>query len=133
MFMDYIKRRHSVTNLKSHLIFTTKYRRKIFNDQHIEQLRWAFELTCEKLDVELLEFDGHLDHVHLLVQYPPKLAISVIVNSLKATSSRRFKTMNHGFGRLGKNGALWSRSYFATSVGGAPIEILKEYIKNQRA
>ena len=119
--MNYVQRRHSITCLQSHLVFTTKYRRKIFLDEHIE-----------KLEIDLQEFDGELDHVHLLIQYPPKLSISVIVNSLKSTSSRRFKAMNHGYGRLGKNGALWSRSYFAVNVGGAPIAVLKKYIQNQR-
>lgn len=131
--MNYVQRRHSVTCLQSHLVFTTKYRRKIFLDEHIEQLRWAFGLACQKLEIDLQEFDGDLDHVHLLIQYPPKLSISVIVNSLKATSSRRFKAMNHGYGRLGKNGALWSRSYFAANVGGAPMADLKKYIQNQKA
>jgi putative transposase len=56
--MNYVQRRHSVTCLQSHLAFTTKYRRKIFLDEHIEQLRWAFGLACEKLGIDLQEFDG---------------------------------------------------------------------------
>ncbi len=84
--MDLVRRRHSVTNLQTHLIFSTKYRRKLFNAHQIECLRSAMESTCEKLGCDLVEIDGEQDHVHLLIRYPPKLSISVIVNSLKAAS-----------------------------------------------
>tara|TARA_Y100000588_G_scaffold388411_1_gene488541 strand:- start:319 stop:720 length:402 start_codon:yes stop_codon:yes gene_type:complete len=130
--MELIKRRHSVTNLQAHLVFTTKYRRKVFTGKHIEQLRWAFSMACKKLDCEILEMDGEQDHVHLLIAYPPKLAVSVIVNNLKATASRRLRELNPDLKMISKNGALWSRSYFACSVGGAPIEVLKQYIEQQK-
>lgn len=58
------------------------YRRKLFDGYMIEQLREAFESACEKLGCGLLEMDGQADHVHLLIAYPPKLAISVMVTFL---------------------------------------------------
>ena len=78
---------------------------------------------------QVLEFNGEGDHVHCLLEYPPKLSISQIVNGLKGVSSRRY-----GQAELPKptRSALWSPSYFALSVGGAPIEKLKEYIQNQK-
>ncbi len=124
--MELVRRRNSVTNLQAHLIFSTKYRRKLFNAHQIECLRSAMESTCEKLGCDLVEIDGEQDHVHLLIRYPPKLSISVIVNSLKATSSRRLRQKYPHLRCTGK--ALWSRSYFACSVGGAPIEVLRKYI-----
>ncbi len=78
----YLKKRHSVSKLVVHLVFTTKYRRKLFTGIMIEQLREAFESACVKLECELIEMDGEEDHVHLLISYPPKLAISVMVNNL---------------------------------------------------
>lgn len=128
---DYLLRRHSVTKLVVHLVFTTKYRRKLFDGYMIEQLKEAFESSCEKLECDLLEMDGEKDHVHLLIAYPPKLAISVMVNNLKSTSSRRLRILNTHLATQSKSGRLWSRSYFACSAGGATIETLKEYVNSQ--
>ncbi len=128
----YHKRRHSVTCLVVHLVFTTKYRRKLFDGYMIEQLQEIFESACEKLECELLEMDGEQDHVHLLVSYPPKLAISVLVNNLKAVSSRRLRILNTHLTMQSKSGVLWSRSYLACSAGGANIDTLREYVQGQR-
>lgn len=129
---DYRRGRHSVTRLVAHLVFTTKYRRKVFDGYMIDQLREAFESACDKLDCRIMEFDGEQDHVHLIVEYPPKLSISVLVNNLKSTSSRRIRFLNTHIPRLSKSAALWSRSYFACSAGGATIETLKAYVQNQK-
>ncbi|WP_084812818.1 IS200/IS605 family transposase, partial [Halomonas sp. KX33721] len=94
VYESYRRGRHSVTRLVVHLVFTTKYRRKVFDGYMIGQLREAFESACEKLDCRILEFDGEEDHVHLLVEYPPRLSISVLVNNLKSTSSRRVRFLN---------------------------------------
>jgi len=129
---DYRRGRHSVTRLVVHLIFTTKYRRKVFDGRMIGQLREAFDSACEKLECRIIEFDGEEDHVHLLVEYPPKMAISVLVNNLKSTSSRQIRFLNVDLPRLSKSSALWSRSYFAFSAGGATIETLKAYVNGQK-
>jgi len=129
---DYRRGRHSVTRLVVHFVFTTKYRRKVFDGDMIRQLREAFESACAKLDCRILEFDGEEDHVHLLIEYPPKLSISVLVNTLKSTSSRRVRFLNTHIPRLSNSAALWSRSYFACSAGGVTIETLKEYVKGQK-
>ncbi|WP_432206887.1 IS200/IS605 family transposase [Idiomarina aquatica] len=131
MLSDYLRKRHSVTKLVVHLIFSTKYRRKLFDGYMIEQLRKAFDSACEKLECDLLEMDGEADHVHLLIAYPPKLAISVMVNNLKSVSSRRIRILNAHIPRQSKSAALWSRSYFACSAGGATIETLREYVQSQ--
>ena len=128
---DYLRKRHSVTKLVVHLIFTTKYRRKLFDGYMIGQLREAFESACDKLECDLVEMDGEADHVHLLVSYPPKLAVSILVNNLKSVSSRRIRILNTHIPRQSKSGALWSRSYFACSAGGATIETLREYVQSQ--
>lgn len=127
----YLRKRHSVTRLVVHLIFTTKYRRKLFDGYMIGQLREAFESACKKLECDLVEMDGEGDHVHLLVSYPPKLAVSVLVNNLKSVSSRRIRILNTHIPRQSISGALWSRSYFACSAGGATIETLREYVQSQ--
>ena len=132
VFFDYVKKRHSISKLHVHLIFTTKYRKKIFTDVMIQQLRDAFNSACTKMECELIEMDGEEDHVHLLVSYPPKIAISVLVNNLKSVSSRRIRIYNTHLTRLSKNSALWSRSYFACTTGGVTIEQFKVYIESQK-
>ena len=88
--------------------------------------------VCDDFEVELVEFNGESDHVHLLVNFPPKVALSKLVNSLKGVSSRRmrqeFPELVQHYWRAQR---LWSGSYFAGSVGGAPINILRQYIEQQ--
>lgn len=96
-------------------------------------MKEVFESVCKGMDSELVELDGERDHVHLLVLYPPRISIAVLVNSLKGVSSRMLRKEFPEFKKAywGDGLALWSRSYFAASVGGAPIEILKQYIEQQ--
>lgn len=129
---SYLKKRHSVSKLQVHLIFTTKYRRKLFDGYRVDQLKDSFISACDKLECEIIEMNGESDHFHLLIAYPPKLSISVLVNNLKSVSSRRLRRLNSHLTKQSNSGILWSRSYFACSVGGATIETLKEYIENQQ-
>jgi putative transposase len=128
---DYLRKRHSVSKLVVHLIFTTKYRRKLIDGHMISQIEDAFNSACEKLECTVVAFDGEADHVHALISYPPKVAISVLVNNLKSTSSRRVRSLNSHIPRQSKSAAFWSRSYFACSAGGATIETLKQYVSEQ--
>ena len=73
--------------------------------------------------------NGEKEHIHALIEYPPKLSVSKIVNALKGVSSRRYGQA--GLKKPHGKSALWSPSYFAVSVGGAPIEVLIDYIKKQ--
>jgi len=88
--------------------------------------------VCDDFEAELLEFDGEDDHVHLLVNYPPKVAISKLVNSLKGVSSRNLRREFPELAARYWKGVLWSPSYFAASCGGASISIIKQYIQQQR-
>lgn len=125
--------RHAKYLLHAHLVFTPKYRKKIFTKEHLDYMREVFAKVCCDFKATLIEFDGEKDHVHLLVTYPPTVSISSLVNSLKGVSSRRLRQRFELFKKAywGDKVALWSRSYFAASVGGAPIEVLKQYIAQQ--
>jgi putative transposase len=117
-------------------VFVTKRQGKIFTEPHLQVLESTFRKVCQDFSVDLKAFNGETDHVHLLVEYPPKVCISVLVNSLKGVSSRRLKQQfpeinRHWAVRKSEN-ALWSPSYFVGSVGGAPIEVLKQYIEDQQ-
>jgi putative transposase len=115
------------------LVFVTKYRREVFTKAILDDLQAIFARVCEDFEAELVEFDGEDDHVHLLVNYPPKVSVSTLVNSLKGVSSRMIRQKNHAIIRKKLWGnALWSPSYFAGSCGGAPIEIIRQYIEQQQ-
>ena len=129
------KGRHSVYSLTAHLVFVCKRRGQVFNDQRLVFLRDVFDKVLDDFESELLEFNGEQDHVHLLISYPPKHSISAMVNSLKGVSSRRLKEQFpeiESFWSMAKSkNSLWSPSYFASSTGEAPIEVLKRYIQEQ--
>src|SRR3990167_5589900 len=65
--------RHCVFNMHIHLVFVTKYRRAVFKKAILNEMKMIFTLICERFEAELIEFEGERDHVHLLVNYPPKL------------------------------------------------------------
>lgn len=82
--------------------------------------------------VEAVEADG--DHVHLLVNYPPHLALSTLVNGLKGVSSRRLRQQDWPeVTRVLWGTAFWSPSYCVVSCGGAPLDIIKAYVETQDA
>ena len=119
--------------MHAHLVFVTKYRRNVFTKEVLEALNPIFDAVCKDFHATLVEFDGEDDHVHLLVNYPPKVAISKLVNSLKGVSSLLIRKMDYpSIKKKLWGGALWSPSYFAASCGGAPIAIIRAYIEQQR-
>lgn len=124
--------RHCVFLMHVHLVFVAKYRRKVFTKAILSDLEKMFSKVCGDFEAELVEFDGEHDHVHLLVNYPPKVAVSKLVNSLKGSSSLLIR--KKGYPTIQKalwGGSLWSRSYFAGSCGGAPIDVIRKYIDEQ--
>lgn len=132
MSNDLRRGRHVVYNLHVHLVFVAKYRRKVFTKEILDDMRGIFESVCTDFESQLVEFDGEGDHVHLLVNYPPKVSISKLVNSLKGVSSRMIRQKNYpSIKQKLWGGALWSPSYFAGSCGGAPITIIRQYIEQQ--
>ena len=116
-----------------HLVFVTKHRRDVFTQPMLKRLKELFEETCHQMDVELIEFGGEDDHVHLLVCCPPKLAVSNLVGKLKGKSSYflRQEYWSQIKAKLwGEH--LWSPSYCLVSCGGAPLEMIKNYVADQR-
>lgn len=133
--MDNLRKgRHCVFMMHAHLIFITKYRGKVLNEEALLFMESVMRDVCSQFEVELIEFNGEQDHVHLLINYPPKVCVSKLINSLKGVSSRRirqrFPDIRYHWTNK-KSGALWSPSYFSGSVGGAPLDILKKYIEDQ--
>jgi putative transposase len=117
-----------------HLVFVTKYRRAVFTRAVLQELREIFRNVCRDFESTLVEFEGESNHVHLLVEYPPKVAVSKLVNSLKGVSSRLIRKKGHpSIRRALWGGSLWSPSYFAGACGGAPLAVIREYIEQQQS
>jgi putative transposase len=107
---DIRRGRHCVFKLHVHLVFVAKYRRHVFDAQAIDVLRGIFADVCLDVHATLVEMDGEDDHVHLLVEYPPKLAISSLVNSLKGVSSRLLRQQCPDIRKRYWKGVLWTPS-----------------------
>jgi len=129
--MEYRQGRHVVTLLHVHLVFVTRYRRGHFDADAIARLRESFTKVAGDFDARLVECDGEADYVHLLVEYPPTVTLSKLINSLKGVGARLLLRDRADIRRLCPKG-LWSPSYFAASCGGAPLDIIKDYVRSQR-
>ena len=124
---------HAVFNIKLHIVFVTKYRRKTLTPELLEYLETAFDEILKGWRCKLIEFGGEPDHVHLLVGIHPALDISVLINNLKTASARR--TRNRFAEHLVKfyyaKPLFWHRAYFVGSVGGATREKVRAYVDVQ--
>jgi putative transposase len=130
---DYRRGRHVVSALHVHLVFVTKYRRGVLDADMLRCCEDAMRKVCADFGAELREFDGEDDYVHLLVEYPPKVPVAGLVNSLKGVSARRLRSEFTGrVNRHRMHGHFWSPSYFAASCGGASLSIIRQYIEQQR-
>lgn len=126
--------RHSVSFLFSHIVFVTKYRRKVLTKSIIEDIRIILTNVCNCYNVKILEFEGESDHVHLLIQFTPSVRLCDLIRTLKTQSSSYImeKYKDYITTYLWKD-TLWTPSYFICTCGGAPLEIIKNYIQNQES
>jgi len=124
--------RHCVSALHVHLVFVTKYRRKVFDGDALERLQAVFEKVSGDFQAQLVEMIGAAEHLHLLIHYPPKHSVSSLVNSLKGVSSRLLRVERPDMEKRYWNNVLWSPSYFAASCGGAPLGIIKQYVEQEK-
>lgn len=131
--MEVRRGRHVVSALHAHLVFVTKFRRDVLSAMAIRDLKAIFAKVCRDFEAELIECSGGDDHVHLLVTYPPKVSLSKLVNSLKGVSSRKLRDMRPEIKARYHQGVLWTPSYFVASCGGAPLSVVAEYVRSQRA
>ena len=130
---EFRRENHSVTKLVVHLVFVTKYRKKVLDIPAIDMLQHLFAMVCAEQGCMLIAADGEADHFHLLVEYPPTLSISDLVQRLKGRASKQLRESRPDIAkRYWKKGVLWTPSYFAVSAGGAPLSVIKAYVENQR-
>ncbi|STX09436.1 Transposase and inactivated derivatives [Kurthia zopfii] len=123
--------KHSVFQLYYHLIFVTKYRRKVIDDEISEFAKSTFERIAESYHITLEEWNHDQDHVHILFKAHPKTELSKFINSYKSASSRLIK---RDYPRVKEHlwkEMFWSKSFCLLTTGGAPIEAIKKYIEEQ--
>jgi putative transposase len=125
-------RQHCVYALNYHLVIVTKYRRKCLTGAMLTEIERIARERALAWEGSLIEMDGEADHVHLLLSLPPHRAVSDFANMLKTNTSRLLRRdFKAAIAKVYSAPVLWSRSYCVLSVGGAPLEVLKQYIEQQ--
>jgi putative transposase len=123
---------HCVFSLQYHLVIVTKYRKKCLTKAMLDDLAMQAKERCEAWGGRLIECNGEVDHVHLLLELPPTAALADFVNALKTGTSRRLRNeYTAHLAQFYDKPVLWNRSYCILSSGGAPLEIIKQYIQQQ--
>ena len=122
---------HSVFLLHYHLVMCIKYRRKVIDNSISNRLKEIFVDIAPNYGVELLEWNHDIDHVHLLFKAKPNTEISKLLNAYKSASSRRIKNEFPSIRKYLWKEYFWSKSYCLVTTGGAPLEVVKQYIENQ--
>lgn len=130
VFMNY-KSNHNVTySCNYHVVWCTKYRRKVLTGDIETRLKELLQETALEQRCEIIELEVMPDHVHLLCEVDPQYGIHRFVKLLKGRSSRYLR---QEFPKLrSRLPTLWTNSYFVATVGGAPLAIIKQYIENQK-
>ena len=130
---DFVSSARSVSDMKAHLVLTTKYRRKVLTGLMINRLKDVVNDLCVKWDCKVIEFNGEDNHIHLLFQYYPQLELPKFVGNIKSVTSRRLRQeFPEEINKVYWKKVLWNESYFIASCGGVTISVLKNYIENQQ-
>ena len=123
---------HCVYKLTYHLVLVTKYRRECFTSGMLNRLEEIVRKNCQDWEIDLLEFNGEADHIHLLLEMHPNIMPSKFINNIKTVSSRLIrKEFDAELKQYYWKPVLWTRAYCLLTTGGATIDVIREYIKNQ--
>lgn len=120
-----------VYSCKYHIVFCPKYRRKVLVNGVDTRLKELVNSICEELQVDIIEMEIMPDHVHILLGVDPQFGIHKAVKTIKGTTSR---ILRQEFPWLrSRIPTLWTNSYFCSTIGGAPLSVIKQYIENQKS
>jgi len=123
---------HSTFLLTFHLVWCVKYRRKVISDVIGDRLKEILEALIVDAECSVMAIETNIDHIHVVFRAKPTHQLSKLINTLKGVSARRlFKEFPQLKDKLYR-GHLWSPSYFIVTVGGAPLEVIKRYVEEQR-
>lgn len=128
--MEYKSNKNIVYSCKYHVVWCPKYRRKVLLGAVEARLKELIIETCSDIHVDIIEMEIMPDHVHLLIEVDPQFGIHKAIKRIKGASSRYLRQeFKHLTTRLP---TLWSNSYFVSTVGGAPLDAIKQYIESQK-
>lgn len=128
--MEYKSNRNVVYSCKYHVVWCPKYRRKVLTGEIEKRLKELILETANGINADVIEMDIMPDHVHLLVEVAPQYGINKAVRHIKGVSSHILRSE---FPSLkSRLPTLWTNSYFVSTVGGAPMSAIKQYIENQK-
>ena len=128
--MKYKINNNVVYSCKYHVVWCPKYRRKVLVNSIDVRLKELIEGICCELHIDVIEMEIMPDHVHLLMEVDPQFGIHKAVKQIKGRTSR---ILRQEFGTLrSRLPSLWTNSYFVSTVGGAPLSVVKQYIENQK-
>ena len=128
---NYRKTSHTTYDCKYHVVWITKYRKKVLTGIVAERVRELVRGICKEYEVEILKGHVSKDHVHLFVSVPPHLAISKLVQYLKGKSSYKLLSENKDLSKAFWGRHLWGRGYFVATSANVTDEVIIEYIQNQ--
>ena len=119
-----------VYSCKYHVVFCPKYRRKVLIGEVENRLKEIIYEVCDKYSIDLIEMEIMPDHVHLLIEVDPQFGVHKAIKLIKGTSSRILRKEFHHL--TTKIPTLWTNSYFISTEGAAPLDIIKQYIESQK-
>lgn len=129
--MDYKSNNNVFYSCKYHVVWCPKYRRKVLTGAVELRLKELIQEAAAELNVDIIEMEIMPDHVHLLMEVDPQFGVHRAVKQIKGYSSKVLRTE---FPWLkSRLPSLWTNSYFVSTVGGAPLAVIKQYIENQKS
>lgn len=129
--MKYNSNKNVVYSCKYHVVWCSKYRRKVLEGDNVDRLKEIVQEVCTEYHFSLLEMEVMPDHVHLLIEVDPQFGIHQAVKRIKGRSSR---LLREEFPSLrSRIPTLWTNSYFVSTVGGVPLAAVKKYIEKQKS
>jgi putative transposase len=128
--MDYKSNNNVVYSCKYHAVWCPKYRRKVLTGKIAQRLKELVTEICREIKVDIIEMEIMPDHVHFLLEVDPQFGIHKVIKTIKGKTS--FVLRNEFKELTTRLPCLWTHSYFVSTVGGAPLSIVKQYIENQK-
>ena len=128
--MEYKSNQNIVYSCKYHVVWCPKYRRRVLTSEVEERLKVILREVAEERQAEIIELEVMPDHVHLLVEVDPQFGIHRLIRLMKGRSSHHLRQEYPWL--KSRLPTLWTNSYFVSTVGGAPLAVIKQYIENQK-
>lgn len=128
--MSYRSNNNVIYSCKYHVVWCPKYRRKVLVGAVEDRLKCLIRQIAKERQSEIIELEIMPDHVHLLVEVDPQYGIHKLVKQIKGQTSRNLRQEFPSI--KSRLPTLWTNSYFVSTVGGAPLSIIKQYIENQK-